>query len=974
MLPTQKLYQTVDRTQYDEQKQRYIRALWPTYHGLDNRAKWAHLMEAFSRLFPAEGPVVLDFLQARLNTIESSNTISLANCLNYFEQFYFIYTTTDALYKLNDAEKRALKQQVLDGMGVGCETGKQERFELALASYRRDTHWIDGHLSQMRYHCLERLAEQYNQVHLIADSYSIHTNKTMKALAEAKQMGIQSEAELNDAYLTPDKIAAITAYFNTHSPAAYREFEAHAAGDLAQQLLNEFTDFLKAHAMSMTDWEQNGLLIPDALLPELSRFFDSKSFDAIMDDLRDESDETHLKFKKKADFIDGLQTLVKKKLLQNGYYVSLSALHALPVDADVPSLPTWHVGVSMQDVMAVRKALDCVSEDWADVLLQHQTVLLQYPQLVLSRVSAQIRILSVLPDALRINGLFVDAAITAVNTRLLVAMNARDADQIDRIIDSLFVFLNGSCDDLSLFSDSVLSHPLVAKALVKRNGVLLKQMPLSIRKNQGVVQDAIEQNGFALCFASNDLQKNASLIEKGLAQLERSYGTFGALESLEPLTPYQLRITQIYNRLKKNRPDGLVLPEFNRSGESAWGHPDLILERLKAIQQMAALDALCRLDVVGPLKLALLAQHITPEDLIRAVHYRKRNRQSSLPYCEQLESFHGALVVHHCHWRQPGGYWAARLRAQAVPGVDTDLHAATPVGFLARTPDWYMALVQHHRAHSLEFKTSAQWIQSIQKIIQAALTSMWFFLKCGALILALVSLILCLSLFIVLTLYSFLFLIVSAEVALFGAAFVASSAFFGVLNNLLAILGIPLGSGLIDLMVLHMLEPLVPIYALDIACTQLTQSTQALATHVYAFMMSTYATIFLPAPAPLPTDTLAARCERSIERLIFTKEEASAHQKGMLLSTLWDKIQAEGPCESEDVLKGRLNKKYDLGFQGKMRSLSFVEVASIKRQQTHRFKLDEPQPKSVFGFFAPVRATTTDSMLDCDRLMMPQAA
>ena len=109
-------------------------------------------------------------------------------------------------------------------------------------------------------------------------------------------------------------------------------------------------------------------------------------------------------------------------------------------------------------------------------------------------------------------------------------------------------------------------------------------------------------------------------------------------------------------------------------------------------------------------------------------------------------------------------------------------------------------------------------------------------------------------------------------------------------------------------------------------------------------------------------DTVAARCERSIERLLFTKEDASANQKGTLLATLWDKVQEEGPWDSEVTLKGRLNKKYEVTYQGQARQLSFSEVASTKRQYADRFNLDEPQ--SVYGFFAQARATTTDSIVD----------
>ena len=148
--------------------------------------------------------------------------------------------------------------------------------------------------------------------------------------------------------------------------------------------------------------------------------------------------------------------------------------------------------------------------------------------------------------------------------------------------------------------------------------------------------------------------------------------------------------------------------------------------------------------------------------------------------------------------------------------------------------------------------------------------------------------------------------------------------------------------------------------------TPVQESMQTVATQVYSLMKGIHATFFSPEAPPLPTDTLAARCERSIERLMFTKEDASANQKGALLSTLWDKVQEEGPCASEDVLKGCLNKQYEVSYQGRALRVSFFEVASTKRASSDRFQLDEPS--SVFGFFSKACATTTDSMLDCTRV------
>ena len=980
MLPTQKLYQTVDRTQYDAVKQRHVSGLSPKYSEWQDRAKWSFLMGEFTRLFPAEQQTVFAFHQARLNTGASAMNISLRDCLNYFEQFYFLYTTTNPLFQLNHAEKCGLKTQVLDGMGFACEPGKQARFDLALVLYRRDTHWINGHLSQARYHVLETLAESCNVVRNIGNALSPHTIKFMKSLAEEKRLGIDCEVALTDAYAINK--AGITTYFATHYSAAYREFEANAADDLAQQLLNELTDFLTGKAISIVQWDQRGLVIPEEHHVELFRFFESKSFNAILDDLRDDSDEEQLKLKSKADFFTGLQSLVMKRLLKDEYYVDFSGPNKGPAAADVPSFPAWHAGVSMHDVLDFNRALQSESVDFFTLFNQYEAVLLQYPQMVLRFIATKPSILSALPGACRINGLFIDEVITAVNAGLLGAIKAADPEKIQQLIGCLLTFLPTSHDDFSKFDNTVLNHDSVAQALVKRCGLLLKKMSPLQQDNESIVRAAMEQNGFALCFASYRLRLDDTLIQMGLAKLPKPYGTVTEREALH-LTRYEARITVIYRRCMMKLPV-FAQAEFKVYAIPVFGNHDLIHADLKAIQKMKALDVLCSARFVGALKLATLAQNLTPRELLGIIQYRKAQHLSALPYCDHLELFSQNLDNGGCNWLV-GGYEAAKQRAQAV----LDAPEMSAVGYLARTNHWYMALVQHHRAHQLGFKTITQFLQQLQKIIKAILESMWLLLKFTAWGLVAYGISFSVGCFVGALFAPWATAVIPmvlAEAAFFG---IASIPLIQLLYNIhmLAAIGITLGilgaiCGMISPIVQAVFRYIglhqdlifdeidrifsVLFYANHILhdfgeWTPVQESMQTVATQVYSLMKGIYATFFSPEAPTLPTDTLAARCERSIERLMFTKEDASANQKGALLSTLWDNVQEEGPWASEDVLKGRLNKQYEVSYQGRARGVSFFEVASAKRASSDRFQLDEPS--SVFGFFSKACATTTDSML-----------
>ena len=783
MLPTQNLYQTVDRTQYEAIKQRHINASLPGRYDLLslNRDKWQALMNQFVISMPDDANTIRNFCQARLDTVEGPSKIRLADCINYFEQFYFLYTTTDPLFKLNQAEKNALKVLLLEGMGYACEPGKQERFESALVLYRRDTNWINGRLSQARYHVLEGLAERCNQALAIPDGHSPHTIKFMKGLAEEMQLGIDREAALTDIYRI-DRVG-ITKYFRSHYRADFHAYEACAADDLSQQLLNEFTDFLRGK-VNTTQWEQEGIIIPFPLMVEFNRFFESKSFDAVMGDLRDDSDDENLKLKKKADFFTGLRSLIKKKLLENGYYVSMANLHALPSE-NLPLLPTWHRGVSMQDLVAVAKAIENATPNLSATHNQCRLILSQYPR--------------------------------------------------------------------------------------------------------------------------------------------------------------------------------VLLLSFERKPERLSAFPVAFQEEIKSLSVLYGAGPVSALKLMRS-----LAQRVTPAELLMIVQYRRQNDLSPLPYCEHLEAFHQELTTAGIVWAANGDS-AVKAQAQAVPGIDTALHEASAVGYLARTDHWYMALVLHHHANQLAFQTWAQFFKRLQKIMKAVVQSLAAILTLLALVLALIVVgesIMCLFM---LPPLGLCILMAWAAKTLFGALFGA------------AIAGSPLCGLIISYLITYCLYDEIlftfrrseeylrininPFFEdlIRAQSTQLCDSMHAVATHLYALIAGVFATVFSPAP-PLSMDTLAARCERSIERLLFTKEDASAHQKGALLATLWDKVQAEGSCDTEVTLNARLNKKHEVTYQGQRRSLSFSEVAATKRVHSDRFNLDEPP--SVYGFFAKARSTTTDSMLE----------
>ena len=848
MLPTQKLYQTVDRNGYDATMNVELHSKWQRdYFQMKPRDKWLHLRSQFELLWPEHYNEIVPFFQRRLDTVESPTNIPLVTCINYFEQFYFLYTTENSFFKLDDPEKRQLRLDLLEAMmSFVCEPGLRERFEDNLAQYRRDTNWIAYSLSLARHRVLTGLAEQCNVSLGIHQGLSVHTNKLMRELAFNKELGIEIDTNLTDAYQWLVQTSEITRYFKSHYAAAFHAYEDSAADDLSEKLLEEFTEFLKTKKVEVEQWENECIVLPPENLADLNRFFEEKSFNTFVNDLFDDEADDTIRFKTKADFKCGLRSLVNKKLIEQGYYLSIANVLELTSTA-LPALPIWHAGPSIQDYAALNRARHKSMPDFYAGLKQHALSLLKDPRFVLACVESSPAILEVLPDEYRANAHFIDKALAVVSAKVLMAIAANDDEQVKRLINYLLAFLPRTFHDVSYFSSlppEVLKHDSVDLALRTRNQlfdeVLVEQAPL------------------------------------GLYDMKQ----------------------------------------------------------------------------VSALTLESLTQNLDPTYLLHIVQHRKANSLSPLPYCDHLQAFCDDLRQARISWNSADEYWAAKRRAEDVYATDTVLHEASAVGHLARTHSLYMALVKYHHANQLAFQTWSAFFDLLQKIIVGMVKSMTFSLVLLGLCAASVSAFACIYL-------GLQFGLLFAEIALLGSVLfpIQSSAVFVLLLFFNVCLTLAILSVAFGWLEEHCLLPL-KLFCIIEAQAEFKQ----LATHAYALIAGIYATVFSPAE-PLAMDLLKTRCERSIERLRFKKIDASANQKGLLLNTLWDKVQNEedSDSDSEAKLKARLSQKYEVSYQGGIHMLSFSEVASIKRRHADRFNLDDPP--SVYGFFAQNRATTTDSIL-----------
>jgi hypothetical protein len=454
-------------------KNAWLAARIPGYFELNTEARWRELMGQCAPLFVLNGlrhqHEIQSFCEERLRPSDGSR-MSLDNCLAYFEQFYFLLTTDNELYRLNNQEKENLKRVVLSGVGA-CEPGKQQRFEQALMLYRRDQNWIKCQLSNYRYNLILRLQEQYNTAHLVSGAYSPHTLKLMIQLAEQRQFGLKSESSLHDDYMYFESINRIKQYFKTHYPAIISEFEQTVLDNLSHNLMIDLQAFLTLNGIDTSTWDAQGIVIPYTQLDEFNGFFEDKSFDTVIDFLRDETeeDDTVLRLKQKSAFQQGVRELMTQKLLDDAYAVSVF---------DVGIVPTFvkelrfKPDVSFEQVCAVNHARgdsapDCESR-YANALLQYPSVMKAYPSFIFTQLKCLLPVLPQLVTTLNFDAFELNNFRAELIQLLLSANSEGDEAQVALLSSVLSIVIP------DVLPETLLENGEFAIKFIQQNDVQLR--------------------------------------------------------------------------------------------------------------------------------------------------------------------------------------------------------------------------------------------------------------------------------------------------------------------------------------------------------------------------------------------------------------------------------------------------------------------------------------------------------------------
>lgn len=482
-LPTDKLYQTPHYEAYTEAKNQYILRSIPGYANYSDdqnqdqnkvKLKWSALINAFIEALDSTDMSPIErqelkiqltrFKKQREDTTDNENNLNLRQCVNYFENFYFLYTTTNPEYKLSDASKKNLLNAIKESIGV-CETGINSRFRAVLQEYKKDNDWIKNELTKARCNTLHILHLQYEQNRqayldqfarmLAEDTHNVHTLNTIITSANKADLGITIEEEILDGYafLFPEK--KIKAYFQKHYPALFRTYENQSVETLTNYYLEQLASTL---GINNADWAADELNIPsDALMniqASLDGHFQGISISAhCLGELSD--DGTYFRLKTKHDVEVIIKQSVRKKLVVDGYYVSLDDIVENP---DAHQNIRIKKGIKRNDLLAVHRAFEQPDPGvMRATLKQHMSIFIDYPELALSQLHKNPARIATFPVELRRDTRFTDVAVSLLNEELGQALSEDERDQalVNQLQIALLALIQSETGYMQELSESV---------------------------------------------------------------------------------------------------------------------------------------------------------------------------------------------------------------------------------------------------------------------------------------------------------------------------------------------------------------------------------------------------------------------------------------------------------------------------------------------------------------------------------------
>ena len=232
-LKTNKFYTIPSFKEYHLAKTAHIKASHHQYDTKPTNDKWnlliTELTDSLEQKHMPNGmqasyfkTKLADFKTKRETTAALPTNLSLEKLVNYFEEFNFLYRTTNDFYKLTDAAKKGLLQSINEAIDV-CETGLNGRLYTALQVHQKENDWIQNELVKARCVTLGLLHTAYGVGGV--DDHNVHTYNALVQLANDAKLGIPQKEEVVDVYANRYIFSSLQAFFNAQYPTLFASYE-----------------------------------------------------------------------------------------------------------------------------------------------------------------------------------------------------------------------------------------------------------------------------------------------------------------------------------------------------------------------------------------------------------------------------------------------------------------------------------------------------------------------------------------------------------------------------------------------------------------------------------------------------------------------------------------------------------------------------------------------------------------------------
>lgn len=913
-ISTNKFYTTPTYEDYHLAKNAYLQAMSHQYNAEQTGAKWpiiiTQLANSLNQQHMPNGVQIGAFQQSlaafktkREGTSVSYFNLSLTQCVNYFEEFTFLYNTSDPRYKLTNAAKIDLLKSINEAMSV-CETGLNGRLYTALQAHQKESDWIQNELVKARCETLRMLHNQFGD-------QDIHSYNMLVNMANKAQLGIPKKEEILDIHAGMVDSARLEAYFNKHYPALFATYEKEIEDNLTNHYLSELATTL---GVNNTDWAAGTVTLPCVKTTDISgsitAYFQGVPTDGILYELGELSEDyTEYTLKSKSDVAKIIKGLVAQKLIADKYVVTLNQ-----IADDRKAYPDLRLkkGVVLDELIKLHQALKQNDvQQVQDKLQQNPGILISYPDLVISHIQDKPGILSSVPQWLKADTRFVDSSMVILNQLLCKAISENNDEAIRNLTAQVLNLIQSEYGYVQQLSEPVLKNQLVATLLVEKNSLLFGYLDKSLQNNPQLQAHVNRQDPFG-AYAKPEITNWSGIIVAAY---------FNARKSLPVIYENE---------------HGLAAPKANTPCHQSTAN----FLRIKAFIALLTPGAITQREFFAHVN------DLNPSLLLEVISYRRSMNFPPLGFfdndktCKDLEKFNLELTTRLApDWSQD--YLSVKRRAceqENFAFIHNPYAVKNAVTYLSKTDNWFAGFNQYHVYQSSKERLWARLAPMHALLlptikIGVSVAIIWYVVP---VLTAIVDLYFIQGLLTYLSLGLLNVFLKSRLVATFNeiigkAIWLDCDLYFAAIKTIIHQ----------SLFIIRSLAE-----ALDGGLALLEVIFNA-----FFYFTSKNRNEHI-------AETLEDTCENIVIRLDGINE-ASAQGKGELLRGLLTQVKAEINAEPGHSFKKRLDKKYPITYQGREHNVSFSEVASKRRAHYGEFKLND-QPDRL-RFFSG--RTTTDALL-----------